>query len=126
MVYNNPIQLAKDEQLLEFESLQAFYLMVLNLLWQDFPRGYIDYMLFLHNHTSLSSSVIRECCKTMERSWEESENFCIKVHWTYKVQTRDMLTDLVRKMSRHATHCDFDLRQFDIAWNRFCNTTLPN
>ncbi len=120
----NPIRLQKDGQLIEFDSLQSFYHTLLEMLWQDFPRGYIDYMLFLHNHTLLDLGTLKECCKKVERSWEASKNFCIKVHWTYKVQTRDLLTDLVMKMSRHATHCDFDFRLFDLEWGRFANAWL--
>ena len=119
MLTNNPINLVADGKVVEFDSLQDFYLKVLQLLLEQFPKGYIDYMVFLYDNTMLRGSPLSECCKYIERSWEESENFCIKVHWTFGVQTRDKLTVLLRKMSRHATGAYFDLSEFDKAWKVF-------
>ncbi len=121
---NNPIGLMEGGKELEFCTLQEFYLKVLELLWTDFPRGYIDYMLFMHDHTSLHNKALKQCCKKMEQYWDESRKFYVQVHWTYRLQALDRLEDLVRKMSRHSTNSDFDVRQFGVAWNRFCNKYL--
>jgi len=120
----NPIDLRIDDKQQEFESLQAFYLKVLELLWKDFPRGYIDYMVFLYDYTALRGTPLGECCRNIERGWVESQNFCINVHWTYHQQSRNKLTDLLRKMSRHVKGFCFDIRQFDNAWATFCRNTL--
>ncbi len=120
-IWYNPIGLTKDGVLQEFPTLQDFYLKVLELLFQDFPRGRIDYMLFLYDYTSLRGSPLGECCKRIEDRWNESDDYCINVHWTYEAQARDKLTDLVRKMSRHAAGSDFDIHAFDAAWRRFWN-----
>ena len=82
---------------MEFDSLEDFYLKVFQMLYEDFPRGYIDYKLFLYEHTPLRGEALLECCKGIEHSWADSENCCFKVHWTYPVQTRDRLTDFLRK-----------------------------
>ena len=119
MFSNNPINLVADGERMEFDSLQDFYLKVLQLLLERFPNGYIDYMVFLYDNTMLRGSPLGECCRCIERNWEESENFCIKVNWTLGVQTRDKLTDLLRKMSRHTTGAYFDLSEFDKAWKVF-------
>ena len=119
MLFNNPIELVDDHGLVEFATLRDFYLKVLQLLYQDYPKGHIDYMVFLHDYTLLRGSPLGECCRDIERCWDESEDFCIKVHWTYGVQTRDKLTDLLRKMTRFTTGTYFDLRQFDAAWSTF-------
>ena len=108
MLFNNPIDLVDDHGLVEFDTLRDFYLKVLQVLYQD-----------LHDYTLLRGSPLGECCRDIERGWEESEDFCIKVHWTYGVQTRDKLTDLLRKMTRFTTGTYFDLRQFDAAWSTF-------
>ena len=103
---------------MEFATLRDFYLKVLQLLYQDFPKGHIDYMVFLHDYTLLRGSPLGECCRDIERGWDESEDFCIKVHWTYGLQTREILTDLVRKMSRSAGNY-FVLAEFEMAWKVF-------
>ena len=93
MLTNNPINLVADGKVVEFDSLSDFYLKVLQLLLEQFPKGYIDYMVFLYDNTMLRGSPLSECCKYIERSWEESEDFCIKVHWTFGVQTRFLTWD---------------------------------
>ncbi len=118
---SNQITLQDEGTEQEYESLEEFYLKVLELLYADFPQGYIDYMLFLYDHTLLGFSAINECCRKMERGWELSENFCIRITWSYKAQSRDTLSDLIRKMARHSTHSDFSFRHFDFAWSRFCH-----
>ncbi len=119
MLSNNPINLVADDKLMEFDSLEDFYLKVFQMLHQDFPRGYIDYKLFFFEHTSLKGDALNECCKGIEQYWDMSENFCIKVHWTYLVQTRDKLTDFLRKASMLVTGSYIDLTQFDRAWKSF-------
>ena len=119
MLFNNPIDLVDDYGLVEFDSLRDFYLKVLQLLFHDFPKGHIDYKVFLHERTLLRGKPLSKCCKDIERGWEESEDFCIKVDWTLEAQTRVKLTALIRKMSRHTTGTYFDLRQFDAAWSIF-------
>ena len=103
MLFNNPIDLVDDHGLVEFDSLRDFYLKVLQLLFHDFPKGHIDYKVFLHERTLLRGKPLSKCCKDIERGWEESEDFCIKVDWTIEAQTRVKLTALIRKMSRHTT-----------------------
>ena len=119
MLTNNPIKLVADGKLMEFDSLEDFYLKLFQMLHEDFPRGYIDYKLFLFEHTSLKGDALKECCKGIENHWDVSENFCIKVHWTYPVQTRDRLTDFLRKASKAITSSYIDLYWFDKAWNTF-------
>lgn len=123
-IWLNPIGLTMGGELLKFHTLKDFYLKVLELLLQNFPRGYIDYMLFLHDYTSLRGTPLGECCKRIENSWNESDHYCISVHWTYEIQSRDTLTDLVRKMSRQAAGSDFDIYEFDAAWRKFWNDRL--
>ena len=119
MFFNNPIELVVDGKMQEFESLRDFYLKVLQLLYHNFPKGHIDYMVFLHEYTMLRGSPLGKCCRDIERGWDESEGFCIKVQWTSKVQTRDTLINLLRKMTRYTSGAFFDLRQFDAAWSIF-------
>ncbi len=119
MLSNNPIDLKNEEQVTDFESLQEFYLKLLNLLFEDFPCGHIDYMLFLYDHTPLRGSSLGHSCRMIERSWSDSSNFCISVHWTNRVQSRDRLTELIRKMSRHIKGRSFDIRQFNLAYATF-------
>ena len=120
MLFNNPIELVVGEKVQEFATLRDFYLKVFQLLHHAFPRGYIDYKVFLYDNTMLRGSPLSECCKMIERSWEESEDYCINVHWTFGVQTRDKLTVLVRKMSRFASGTNyFVLAEFDAAWMDF-------
>ena len=120
MLFNNPIELVVGEQVLEFATLRDFYLKVFQLLHKAFPKGNIDYKVFLYDNTMLRGSPLSECCKMIERSWEESKDFCINVHWTYGVQTREKLTVLVRKMSRFASGTNyFVLAEFDAAWRDF-------
>ena len=119
MLFNNPINLVADGKRQEFATLRDFYSKVFQLLYRAFPRGYIDYKVFLHERTLLRGKPLSKCCKDIERGWEESEDFCIKVDWTLEVQTRVKLTALIRKMSRHTTGTYFDLRQFDAAWSIF-------
>lgn len=88
------------------------------MLYREFPRGYIDYMVFLYDNTMLRGTPLGKCCRFIERSWDASKDFCIKVHWTYGLQTREILTDLVRKMSRSAGNY-FVLVEFDMAWKVF-------
>ena len=119
MLANNPINLVADGKVQEFDTLRDFYLRVLQFLHLDFPKGHIDYKVFLHDRTLLRGKPLSKCCKDIERGWEESEDFCIKVDWTLEAQTRVKLTALIRKMSRHTTGTYFDLRQFDAAWSIF-------
>ena len=119
MFSNNPIKLVADGKLMEFDGLEDFYLKVFQMLREDFPRGYIDYKLFLYEHTPLRGDALNECCKGIECSWADSENCCFKVHWTYPVQTRDRLTDFLRKASKSITNSYIDLYWFDKAWNTF-------
>ena len=70
MLFNNPIDLVVDGERQEFDSLHDFYLKVLQLLYQDFPKGHIDYMVFLYDYTMLRGSPLGECCRYIERSWE--------------------------------------------------------
>ena len=119
MLTNNPINLVADDKLMEFDSLYDFYLKVFQMLHQDFPRGYIDYKLFFFEHTSLKGDALKECCKGIEQHWDMSENFCFKEHWTYLVQTRDKLTDFLRKASMLVSGSYIDLTQFDRAWKSF-------
>ena len=121
MVFNNPLNLVADGERMEFASMRDFYLKVLGILYHEFPRGYIDYKVFLYDYTMLRGSPLGECCRFVERGWEESKDFCINVHWTYGVQTRDRLTDLIRKMSR-SIGCFFSLTDFDAAWREFYQT----
>ena len=107
MLSNNPIKLVADGKLMEFDSLEDFYLKLFQMLREDFPRGYIDYKLFLYEHTPLRGEALLECCKGIEHSWADSENCCFKVHWTYPVQTRDRLTDFLRKASKAITPTSF-------------------
>jgi len=102
-----------------FDTLRDFYLKVLEILYREFPRGYIDYKVFLYDYTTLRGDSLSACCKFIERSMDESKDYCINVHWTYGVQTRDRLTDLIRKMSKHATGSFFVLSEFDAAWKVF-------
>jgi hypothetical protein len=125
MLTNNPINLVADDKLMEFDSLEDFYLKVFQMLLQDFPKGYIDYKLFLYEHTSMRGDTLNECCKGIEQHWDVSDNFCFKVHWTYPVQTRDKLTDFLRKASMLATGSYIDLTQFDRAWKIF-NQSIVN
>ena len=81
MLTNNPINLVVDGKVVDFDSLQNFYLKVFQILKQEFPRGHIDYMVFLYDYTSLRGTPLGECCRYIDRSWEESENFCISVDW---------------------------------------------
>ena len=104
---------------MEFDSLEDFYLKLFQMLHEDYPRGYIDYKLFLYEHTPLRGDALNECCKGIEYSWADSENCCFKVHWTYPVQTRDRLTDFLRKASKAITSSYIDLYWFDKAWNTF-------
>ena len=122
MLFNNPINLVADKKLIEFDKLRDFYLQVLNLLHQQFPKGYIDYKVFLHDNTTLRGTPLGECCRFIERGWEESEGFCIKVQWTCGIQTQDTLTDLLRKISRHIAGTCLDLAEFDAAWRTFYQT----
>ena len=122
MFYNNPIELVADKKVMEFASLRAFYLQVLNLLYQQFPNGYIDYKLFLYDNTMLRGAPLGECCRFIERGWKESEGFCIKVQWTCGIQTQDTLTDLLRKITRHIAGSYLDLTEFDAAWRTFYQT----
>ena len=119
MLFNNPIDLVDGHGLMEFDTLHNFYLKALQLLYHDFPKGYIDYKVFLHEHTLLRGTPLSECCKCIERSWEESEGFCIEVPWTNGVQANAKLTVLLRKMSRHTTGSYFDLSEFDKVWKVF-------
>ena len=119
MLTNNPIKLVADGKLMEFDSLEDFYLKLFQMLHEDYPRGYIDYKLFLYEHTPLRGDALNECCKGIECSWADSENCCFKVHWTYPVQTRDRLTDFLRKASKAITSSYIDLYWFDKAWNTF-------
>ena len=120
MLFNNPIGLVVDEKVQEFATLRDFYSKVFQLLYRAFPRGYIDYKVFLYDNTMLRGTPLSECCKMIERSWEESEDYCIKVHWTFGVQTRDKLTVLVRKMTRFVSGSNsFVLAEFDAAWSDF-------
>ena len=118
MLYNNPINLVVGGKVVEFDSLHEFYRKVLEMLYREFPRGYIDYMVFLYDNTMLRGTPLGKCCRFIERSWDASKDFCIKVHWTYGLQTREILTDLVRKMSRSAGNY-FVLVEFDMAWKVF-------
>ena len=118
MFSNNPINLVADGKVVEFDSLHEFYRKVLEMLYREFPRGYIDYMVFLYDHTMLRGTPLGKCCRFIERSWDASKDFCIKAHWTYGLQTREILTDLVRKMSRSAGNY-FVLAEFDMAWKVF-------
>ena len=125
MLYNNPIDLVIGEKRQEFATLRDFYLKVLQLLYRAFPKGYIDYKVFLYDNTMLRGAPLSECCKMIERSWEESEDFCINVHWTFGVQTREKLTVLVRKMSRFASGTNyFVLAEFDAAWRDFYQSII--
>ena len=119
MFFNNPIGLVVDKSRLEFASLKDFYLYIFDMLYQQFPKGYIDYKVFLYDNTMLRGSPLGECCRYIERSWEESESFCIKVNWSLPIKTRDKLTDLMRKMTRCITGSYLDLYEFDKAWNTF-------
>ena len=119
MLFNNPIGLVDDNKVQEFNALSDFYLKVLQMLLQQFPKGHIDYMVFLYDNTMLRGTPLGECCRAIERNWEESENFCIKVSWSSLVQTRETLTILFRKILKHTTNSFFDLRQFDMAWRKF-------
>lgn len=118
MLTNNPINLVVDGKVAEFDSLHEFYRKVLEMLYHEFPRGYIDYKVFLYDNTMLRGTPLGECCRFIERSWDTSEDFCLKVHWTYGLQTREILTDLVRKMSRSAGNY-FVLAEFEMAWKVF-------
>ena len=119
MLTNNPIDLVIGEKVQVFDTLRDFYLKVLEILHREFPRGYIDYKVFLYDYTTLRGDSLSACCKFIERSMDESKDYCINVHWTYGVQTRDRLTDLIRKMSKHATGSYFALNEFDAAWKVF-------
>ena len=120
MLFNNPIELVADEKLLEFATLRDFYLKLFQLLYQAFPKGFIDYKIFLYDNTMLRGTPLGECCRMIERSWEESEDCCIKVHWTFGVQTREKLTVLVRKMTRFVSGSNsFVMAEFDAAWRDF-------
>ena len=119
MLFNNLINLVADGERLEFDSLQDFYLKVMQILLEMFPKGHIDYMVFLYDNTPLRGSPLGECCRYIERGWEESDSFCIKVNWSVPIKTRDKLTDLMRKMTRCVTGSYLDLYQFDKAWNTF-------
>ena len=120
MLFNNPINLVADGKRQEFATLRDFYSKVFQLLYRAFPRGYIDYKVFLYDNTMLRGTPLSECCKMIERSWEESEDYCIKVHWTFGAQTRDCLTVLVRKMTRFVSGSNsFVLSDFDAAWRDF-------
>ena len=120
MTCNNPIELVVGEKVQEFATLRDFYSKVFQLLYRAFPRGYIDYKVFLYDNTMLRGAPLSECCKMIERSWEESEDYCIKVHWTFGVQTRDKLTVLVRKMTRFVSGSNsFVMAEFDAAWRDF-------
>ena len=115
----NPINLVVDGKRQDFDSLQDFYLKVFQILRHEFPRGHIDYMVFLYDYTLLRGTPLGECCRYIDRSWEESEDFCISVNWALSYKTREKLTDLLRKMSRHITGAYINLYQFDRAWTQF-------
>ena len=119
MLNNNPIKLVADGKLMEFDSLEDFYLKLFQMLREDFPRGYIDYKLFLYEHTPLRGEALLECCKGIEHSWADSKDFCFTAHWTYPVLPRDRLTDFLRKASMNITSSYIDLYWFDKAWNTF-------
>ena len=115
----NPINLVVDGKQQDFDSLQEFYLKVFQILRHEFPRGHIDYMVFLYDYTLLRGTPLGECCRYIDRSWEESDNFCISVDWALNYKTREKLTDLLRKMSRHITGDYINLYLFDKAWTQF-------
>ena len=122
MFYNNPIELVADKKVMEFVTLKDFYLYIFNILYQQFPNGYIDYKLFLYDNTMLRGAPLGECCRLINRGWEESEGYCIKVQWPYEAQTYDKLTALIRKMARHIAGSYLDLAEFDAAWRMFYQT----
>ena len=100
MFYNNQIGLVSDGKVQEFDTLHDFYRRVLELLYHDFPRGRINYKLFLYDHTMLRGEALGECCKRIERGLEGSADYCISANWTYGVQARNRQYDLIR---RHVT-----------------------
>ena len=122
MFFNNPIGLVVDKSRLEFASLKDFYLYIFDMLYQQFPKGYIDYKVFLYDNTMLRGSPLGVCCRFIERNWEESDGFCIKVQWANREQTRNLLTVLMRKMTRHIAGSSFALDVFDAAWRAFYQT----
>ena len=73
MLFNNPIDLVIGEKVQVFDTLRDFYLKVLEILYREFPRGYIDYKVFLYDYTTLRGDSLSACCKFIERSMDESE-----------------------------------------------------
>lgn len=124
MLFNNPIGLVSDGKVQEFDALRDFYRRVLELLHHDFPRGCIDYKLFLYDHTLLRGTPLGKSCRAIERGWDASDGFCIEVSWTCKLRAPDTLTDLMRKLMRHVAGTSLELAEFDAAWRTFCRTAL--
>jgi len=96
----------------------AIYQAILNKLYEEAPRGYLDIRLFLNDWTTCTDRTAKFRIKRIEQYWSEMKNGILIVDWKSK-DCRATLEALIRKLSPYLTLVPFDPMAFSQAYIGF-------